>query len=242
MELLAVYRKRSLRYSEGMNLTWTLLCCAAVSLCAMPAIGAEAEEDGAGALPPPRLEGDVSLESAIAGRRSVRRYADRGLSLEALGQLCWSAQGITDSRRALRAAPSAGATYPLELYVATADGVFKYAPADHQLTRHHDEDIRSALRDAALGQRTLEEAPAVFIISGDVQRTAQRYGPRAERYMWMEVGHAAQNLLLQAEALGLVAVPIGAFRDQRTHRAAHLPDREQALYLIPVGHPVADTD
>lgn len=188
-------------------------------------------------LPPPQTDGGMSTESAIAARRSIRSYADRPLSMAEISQLCWSMQGITEEQRNLRAAPSAGATYPLELYVATADGVFRYIPDGHKLAKHMSDDVRGNLRRAALGQEMLEQAPAVFIIAADIRRTAGRYGERAKRYVLIEVGHAAQNLLLQAVSLELASVPIGAFDDNAIGEAIDLPPGQQAFYLLPVGYP-----
>lgn len=187
-------------------------------------------------LPAPRVHGERSLEESIAARRSVRSYGSAALTQEQIAQLCWSAQGITD-QRGYRAAPSAGATFPLELYVATVDGVFRYVPERHALERHLDRDVRGAMRSAALDQSMIEEAPAIFIFAADVRRTARRYGERAERFVWMEVGHASQNLLLQAVALDLVALPIGAFRDEALGRVLRLPEGQQPFYLVPVGYP-----
>ncbi len=186
-------------------------------------------------LPRPRQRGSVSLEETIGARRSVRTFVDSPLTRQEIAQLCWAAQGITDERRGFRAAPSAGATFPLTLYVATAEGVFRYQPVTHGLERHLVEDIRPALRRAALDQPWVERAPAVFVFAADSRRIAPRYGERAERYIAMEIGHAAQNLLLQAVALKLGAVPVGAFDDDDVSRVLRLPAPERALYIVPVG-------
>lgn len=187
------------------------------------------------ALPPPQLKGDMSLEEALAARRSVRKFQPTPLTAEQIGQLCWAAQGISDKARGLRTAPSAGATYPLELYVVTAEGVRRYLPSAHALDSHLADDVREALCRAALGQRCVAQAPAVFVIAADVSRTARKYGDRARRYVDIEVGHAAQNLLLQAVALDLGAVPVGAFDDAEVAKALKLPAEHAPLYLIPVG-------
>ena len=187
-------------------------------------------------LPEPRLDGEVSLEEALARRRSVRSFADTPLTPAQIGQLAWAAQGITDPR-GYRASPSAGALYPLELYVATADGLFRYLPAGHRLALHLEGDRRPAIQAAALNQEPLGEAPAVFVITAVSERTAVKYGERTPRYVHMEAGHAAQNLLLEAVALGLGGVPMGAFHDGRMSETLSLPENEIPLYLIPVGHP-----
>jgi len=189
------------------------------------------------ALPAAAKSSKVSLEDALAVRRSLRDFQPQPLTAEQLGQLCWSAQGISDPARGYRTCPSAGALYPLELYVVTAEGVDHYLPASHALERLADGDLRSALMGAALGQRCVGRAPATFVIAADVSRTERKYGRRARRYVLMEVGHAGQNLLLQATALGLGAVPVGAFEDQAVADLLPLPASQEVLYLIPVGVP-----
>ena len=188
-------------------------------------------------LPPPVLGSGVTLEGALSNRRSVREYSDQPLTTADLGQLLWAAQGIT-SERGFRTAPSAGALYPLEVYLLTADGVFHYGPQDHQLRLMSQADARPALYRAALQQEPVLRAPVVFVLAAVYARTAKKYGEeRGPRYVQMEAGHAAQNLLLEATALGFGAVPIGAFHDQEVQKALDLPADHQPLYLIPVGHP-----
>jgi SagB-type dehydrogenase family enzyme len=186
-------------------------------------------------LPPPDRKGRVPLETAIARRRSVREFADRPLSPEQIGQICWSAQGITDAKEGLRAAPSAGALYPVELYLVTKEGVDHYEPAGHRLRRHRSGDLRPPLRGAALDQEMIEEASACVAIAMVASRVSRRYGDRAETYCLFEVGHVAQNVLLQVEALGLAAVAVGAFDDRRAGRLLKLPRGQRVVYLIPVG-------
>lgn len=189
-------------------------------------------------LPTPRTVGPMSLEEALARRRSVRSYAPRPLSWEEVSQLLWAAQGITDPR-GFRTAPSAGALYPLELYLALPEGWYHYRPEGHLLEQLGEEDIRPLLWEAGLRQGALQEAPAVFVVVAVPARTEAKYGTRALRYVQLEAGHAAQNLLLQATALGLGAVPIGAFDDVAVRRALQLPSDTLPLYLIPVGEPAA---
>ncbi len=187
-------------------------------------------------LPPPVLEGSQSLESIIAERRSIRSFAGEELSAEQVGQLLWAAQGVTDPA-GLRTAPSAGARYPLELYVLLPDGLYHYRPAGHELVWLTTEDLRPVVWEAGLRQEALREAPAVFLFTAVYARTAERYGDRAPRYVHMEVGHAAQNLSLQAVALGLGSVPIGAMDEAQLQRALALPEDHEPLYLVPVGYP-----
>lgn len=187
-------------------------------------------------LPDPARQGRKSLEETLACRRSLRTFADRPLTHAHLSQLLWATQGITD-RRGRRTAPSAGALYPLEVFVASAGGLFQYEPKSHRLVRRQASDPRAALKRAALGQEAITRAPAVFVIAAVRARTAGKYGPRATRYVHMEVGHAAQNLLLQATALDLGGVPIGAFDDQAVQQALSLPADHEPLLLVPVGSP-----
>jgi len=189
-------------------------------------------------LPAPRTSGPVSLETAIARRRSTRRFSPESLTLEQIGQLLWAAQGITGHKDILRAAPSAGARHPLVVYVCRADGVWRYHPQGHYLTLHLEQDVRDGLVEAAWRQWFIAEASCAFVISDIFERTTQRYGERGQsRYVPMDTGHAAQNLLLQAVALGLASVPIGAFVDEAVKKVLSLPEQEEPLYILPVGHP-----
>lgn len=187
-------------------------------------------------LPPPSLAGPVSLEEALTQRRSVREFGDTALTTAELGQLLWATQGITHEH-GYRTAPSAGALYPLEVYVVTAEGVFHYDPHEHRLLALSQIDARPDLHQAALRQEPVRQAPAVLVVTAVYERTAKKYGAeRSPRYVHLEAGHAAQNLLLQAVVLDLGAVPIGAFDDEAVQKALGLPADHRPLYLIPVGH------
>lgn len=193
-------------------------------------------------LPEPQQEGGVPLEWTLMSRRSVRRFKSDPLSPGDVGQLLWAAQGVTDPR-GYRTAPSAGALYPLEIRVLTRSspdldaGLYHYRPDRHVMDRVSDEDRREALSDAALNQRSVREAPAVFVITAVYERVTRKYGERGIRYTHMEAGHAAQNLLLQAVARELGGVPVGAFHDAEVARVVMAESREKALYIIPVGQP-----
>jgi SagB-type dehydrogenase family enzyme len=187
-------------------------------------------------LPRPMTDEGPTLAAALARRESVRRFDRRALTELELGQLAWAAQGV-NRRAGGRTAPSAGALYPLELYVALPEGLYHYEPRAHRLVRTLAGDPRPALHAAALEQGSVLDAPAVFVIAAVESRTAAKYGQRAHRYALIEVGHAAQNLLLTATALGLGGVPVGAFDDQRLHDALRLGDDEAVYYLLPVGQP-----
>jgi SagB-type dehydrogenase family enzyme len=189
-------------------------------------------------LPPPERKGRMSLEEALAARRSVRNFTGQPITDRELSQLLWAAQGITRAD-GLRTAPSGGALYPLEVWVATASGFFHYEPHKHRLTQQLERDLRPDIYRSALMQEAILQAPAVFVIAAVYQRIAQKYGEqRAAPYVHMEVGHAAQNLLLEAVALGLGGVPIGAFNDREVEKVLSLPPDQKPLYLIPVGHPL----
>lgn len=188
------------------------------------------------ALPKPRLQGDISLEEALAQRRSVRSFTEEELTLEEISQLLWAAQGMTAAWGG-RTAPSAGALYPLEVYVATANGLYHYVPQGHKVIIESQDDLRLKLWKAGLEQDVIRDAPAVFVITAIYERTAKKYGGRAERYVKLEAGHACQNVLLQSVVLHLGAVPIGAFYDDQVQAALSLPPDHEPLYLIPVGNP-----
>jgi SagB-type dehydrogenase family enzyme len=184
------------------------------------------------ALPPPQRSGGAALASVLAARRSVREFGARALDDVELGQLMWAAQGVTDGHRT---APSAGALYPLTVRVIDAHGVWRYVPADHAVVREAAGDVRGEAAEAGYGQASVRSAPVTLVISAELAITRTKYGAKAGRFATLEAGHAAQNVLLTATALGLGAVPIGAFDDDDLRRALGLPDDATPLYLIPVG-------
>ena len=196
-------------------------------------------------LPPPSQKGDISLEEAIVRRRSIRHFTSEPLSRLQLSQILWTAQGITDTSLGYRAVPSAGATYPLEILVACGkkaideidDGVYHYNIDNHSLTLHHAGDVRLELAQAALDQEFIYEAPVDIIICAVYRRTLMRYGDRGERYVHIEVGHVGQNIYLQATALGLATVAIGAFHDEQVGEVLRLDKQYKPLYIMPVGRP-----
>jgi SagB-type dehydrogenase family enzyme len=193
-------------------------------------------------LPAPRRDSSHSLERALATRRSVREFRAAPLALEQVSQLLWAAQGEV-STGGHRTAPSAGALYPLEVYLAAgkvsdlAAGVYRYRPAEHRLALVAAGDLRRDFAAAALHQGWIETAAAVVVIAAAERRTTGKYGERGVRYVQLEAGHAAQNVLLQAVAVGAGATVVGAFSDDAVHALAGLKKDERALYLIPVGVP-----
>lgn len=193
-------------------------------------------------LPAPRKESDVSIEQAIERRRSVRDYTGDAIALSDLSQILWAAQGITGAGD-LRAAPSAGATYPLEVYAVVARvsglaaGIYRYRPARHELVRTCDGDVFGKLTTACLGQGCVRDAAAVIVLAAVRERTTRAYANRGLRYVDNEVGHVAENVHLQAVALGLGTVAVGAFNDAAVEAAVRLEPGEKAMYLVPVGRP-----
>jgi len=191
-------------------------------------------------LPDPQYSGGLSVEESMLKRRSIREYKNEPLALSELSQLLWAAQGITDEE-GKRTAPSAGALYPLEVYVAVGNvtelpsGVYKYNPHEHELLIIAEGDIRDELSDVALGQASVGNGAVVIVFAGVFERTAVKYGERSERYVYMEAGHAAQNVYLQATSLNLGTVVAGAFDDDDVQKILNMQANEQPLYLMPVG-------
>jgi SagB-type dehydrogenase family enzyme len=185
----------------------------------------------------------MPVETAILLRRSVRHYARGSPALAEVSQFLWAAQGATDAA-GLRAAPSAGGLYPLEVDLVSGQvgglesGVYRYDPGSHSLDRRVSGDRRSELCAAALSQSSVGEAPAVLVISAVYEGTLRKYGERGIRYVHTEAGHAAQNVCLQAVALKLGTVHIGAFQDERVAKVLELKTDERPLILLPVGKAV----
>ena len=190
-------------------------------------------------LPEPRLDGPLSVEQALANRRSVRSFKNEPLSLAELSQLAWSAQGVSNPR-GYRTAPSAGALYPLETYTFAGRikgleaGVYRYDPR-HSLEKIVAGDRRADLARAALNQRFIATAPVVFLFCAVFARITTTYGERGVRYVFMEVGHAAQNLCLQAVARGMGTTVVGAFDDDRVATMIDLAPNELPIYIVAVG-------
>lgn len=189
---------------------------------------------------PEPVEGPMAVEAALRRRRSVRDFATQELTEAEIGQLLWALQGVTADWGG-RTVPSAGALYPLEVYVVTSTRTLHYQPDGHRAVVVSNGDLRLGLEAAAPGQSPVGTAPAVFAMTVVPERTAKKYGARASRYVDLEVGHAGQNLLLQAVALDLVAVPIGAFDDDKVAELLALPDGHEPRYLVPIGRPRPDT-
>ncbi len=195
-------------------------------------------------LPHPTLDGKVSVEQAIQQRRTVRSFRPDPLTLEQLSQLVWAAQGITDRSTEKRAAPSAGALYPLDLYVIVGkacvrgmeEGVYHYLPGNHSVSTVTGGDRRKEVALASLWQMWIAQAPVVLVVAAEYGRITGKYGDRGIRYAHIEVGHVGQNLFLQAEALGLGAGIVGAFQDGEVTRILGMPRNHEPLLIMPVGY------
>lgn len=220
-----------------------LLCIAVLSGCAW--IGAPvvlAETETLIELPQAQWQGDVSVEAALRNRRSIRTFKPDSLTLAEVSQLLWSAQGIRVAD--FRTAPSAGALYPLEVHVVAGNvegldaGVYRYNPSAHGLAEVVGGDMRGPLAAAAWWQNWMGNAAIALVISAVYERTTKKYGERGIRYVHMEAGHAAQNVYLQAQSLGLGTVVVGAFRDNRVRNILRLREDEQPLSIMPVGKPL----
>lgn len=193
-------------------------------------------------LPEPRMKGEMSVEEAILKRRSIRNFQDKAISLEQLSQLLWAAQGITDET-GKRTVPSAGMTYPLEIYMLVRKvndvnpGVYQYIPNGHSLKSIKSGDYSSELMKASLNQQSIKDGSINIIITADFSRTTSTYGERGNRYVYLEAGHCAQNIYLQATSLDLGGVVVGAFNDESVQDALSIPENHKPIYLIPIGYP-----
>jgi SagB-type dehydrogenase family enzyme len=222
-----------------MNLRWSIIMAIwGLMFAVAPGMGAEMVK-----LPPPALKGTVSVEEALKARRTVRQFAGRGLDLKQVAQLLWGADGISDPRR-LRTAASAGATYPLEIYLVVGErgvadlpaGVYRYLVKEHALETAVKGDLRQAVVRASLQQSWMAAAPVMLVIAAEYRRCTARYGERGLMYTHMEAGHVGTNVFLQAEALGLGAGIVGAFEDQGLSSILQIPGPYEPLLVMPVGY------
>jgi len=200
-----------------------------------PAAGTRIEPLEVIDLPSPRRDGPMSLERTLQARRSVRSFTDEPLTMEEISQLLWAAQGITREPD-LRTAPSAGAKYPIELYVVTRKQLLHYVPEGHRVEVLRREDLMPAIGRAST-QDFVSTCPAMLVITAVHERVQAKYKDRFVRYVRLESGHVAQNIVLQAVSLGLGAVTVGGFRDRVVTKALGLPEDHAPEYLIPIGHP-----
>lgn len=195
-------------------------------------------------LPQPKIKGKCTLEQAIHNRRTIRSFSEHSLPLWMLAQILWSAQGITGDRGFKRAAPSAGALYPMDIYAVIGEkgvdelpaGIVHYDPNGHMVTPIADGDFRKTVARSALGQHWMAQAPAMILITAEYRRITGKYGKRGIRYAYIEAGHIGQNIFLQAEALGLRAGIVGAFHDKEIPSALKTPPSHEPLLIMPVGY------
>jgi len=194
-------------------------------------------------LPAPELKAGASINYAIQSRRSVRSYKESPLSLKDISQLLWSAQGITDPKTRFRSAPSAGAIYPLSVYVVVqkkgvdglSPGIYLYVAEGHGLKQMRSGDFYPDLVNAALNQDWIKRSSVVFIFTGEPFAMSLKYKERAWQYIFMGAGMAAENLILQAVAMGLGSCPVGAFYDEKVAELIRLKGNEKPLLVVPVG-------
>lgn len=197
-------------------------------------------------LPLPTWQGTVSVEQAIKQRRSTRSFSPRPLNLNQLSQLLWSANGITEDNGYKRAAPSAGALYPMEVYVVVGlnsvqpveAAIYHYEPGKHQLSEVSKGDMRSSVARASLFQMWMAKAPITIVITAEYERATVKYGKRGIQYALIEAGHIGQNIFLQAQALDLEAGIVGAFSDAGLIDSINIPSAHEPILLMPVGYPV----
>lgn len=190
-------------------------------------------------LPQPQRKGKTSLEETLQKRRSIRKYKNEPLSLKDVAQILWASQGITEGDH--RTVPSAGALYPIEIYLVVknvqgvAEGVYCYDQKDHKLVSIAGGDFNKTLAEVAANQEWIEDSAAILLISADFEKTTQKYGERGKQYVWMEAGHSAQNVYLQAISLELGTVSVGAFDERRVQKILNLPENILPLVIMPIG-------
>jgi SagB-type dehydrogenase family enzyme len=198
-------------------------------------------------LPSPVLTGNISVEEAIQNRRSVRTFSNESITIGNLSQILWAAQGITDNQSSLRAAPSAGQVYPLEIYIIVGnngvsgleDGVYHYVPSNNTIEKVLNGDLRSDLSGIANGQPWVKQAPIDILITGNYLKMVDKYGDKdlSTRFVDLEAGHVGENIYLESESLGLVTVSLGSFNEKQLVQLLNIPNNETPLYIFPVGHP-----
>lgn len=240
---------RCSKYASSRPRSWrpfvTIVIILSLILATNESARADEQDEGSmmTPLPTPRTDSDTSVEEALRARRSIRDFTGDAIRIDEIAQLLWAAQGITDEE-GKRTSPSAGATYPLVVYLAAGNvdgvdaGIYAYRPDSHTLELVAEGDVRRDLTRAALSQSVVSKGAAVIVIAAVYDRTTRKYGSRGRRYVHMEAGHAAENVYLQAAALGLGTVVVGAFDDDNVQRVMRLNRNEKPLYLMPIGKPL----
>jgi SagB-type dehydrogenase family enzyme len=218
-------------------------CCLAVLLAiTLPAFGeaprrTRPAEAKVIQLPEPNKSGTVSLEIAINTRRSAQQFANKPLNYAQIGQLLWAGQGIIDKQQGFRAAPSADALYPIELYLVTPEGLFVYNPEEHSLKQISILDLRKQLSAAVSGQGPVENAACDIVIAGSARKVATKYGNKTQKFMLLEAGHVAENIQLQAVSIGLTSLPVGSFETRNVARICEFSGELEPLLIVCVGYP-----
>lgn len=212
--------------------------------CSAPARNVRAVREVRMKLPEPRFNGQMSVEKAIMERRTERSFSSKTLTLEQLSQILWAAQGITEKGGFKRAAPSAGALYPMDVFVVVGkgsidgmgQGIYHYEPRTHSLSLIAEGDHRDELARSSLSQFWMAKAPVNVVICAEYRRITGKYGERGERYAVIESGHIAQNIFLQCQAVGLHAGLVGAFTDAEVRRVLSIEPGLEPLLIMPVGY------
>jgi len=224
------------RYFPTINLILILAVLILFPLCVMESSALAQVKSGGETvkLPPPRYESEVSIEKALLERRSIRSYKEEPLTLNELSQILWAAQGMTEPKKGLRTAPSPRAVYLLQVYVLPGNvtdlpmGLFQYRPQGHELIKMADGDKKAELFKAA-GQAPIKNAPVALVIAGLSEKTQN------PAWMYLEAGHAAENVYLQAVSLKLGTVAMGGFKEDEVRKALSLPEKERVIYIMPIG-------
>ena len=187
-------------------------------------------------LPKPDTSGGMTLTAALSKRRSHRSFADKPVSVEQISQLCWAAQGITESKRGLRTAPSAMTKFSIGVFLVDDKAVCEYLAKQHALRPLHSGNMLAKLRESSKRSQAMGTAPLCMVLTMEVDRLKPRAGAKAERYCLMESGHVAQNVLLQAAAIGLASVPVGGIDEAKVTAALNLPKHLRPVYVLPLGY------
>jgi SagB-type dehydrogenase family enzyme len=193
------------------------------------------------------MKGRLSVEEALTKRRSIREYEKTFLKVEDISQLLWSAYGISGTQ-GLRTAPSARELYPLRIDLAAQrvetlePGLYHYDPVGHQLKQSYRGGMLEKLYQATYNQTAVQQASAVVVFSADYKRPLEEFGDAGRRYVDLDLGHAAENLHLQAVSLEVGTVVIAAFRPEEVDQILSFPDGQKSLYLMPLGYPLQERE
>ncbi len=191
-------------------------------------------------LPEPTFMSNTSIENALLSRRSMRIFKPESLSIEEISQLAWAAQGVNDPR-GFRTSPSAGAFYPINLYIVTQNvenlpkGIYKYKAEEHELIQIASEENASQFFNSITTQYSLKNPAAIFIFSAKVEQIIASYGSFGKKFLYMEAGHTTQNLYLQTTSLEIGTTMIGGVNEKEIRQALNMSSYEHPLCMMPVG-------